>query len=44
MTIALVRDDLLTGVPDGLPTMLDYRTFVEHGSTYNTLRCSRSTS
>ena len=25
VTIALVRDDLLTGVPDGLPTMLDYR-------------------
>jgi len=27
---------LLERVPDGLPTMLDYRTFVEHDSLYNT--------
>jgi phosphoserine aminotransferase len=36
VTIAIVRDDLLSRVPDGLPAMLDYRTFVEHGSMYNT--------
>ncbi len=36
VTIAIVREDLLARVPDGLPTMLDYRTFVEHGSMYNT--------
>ena len=36
VTIAIVRDDLLSSVPDGLPSMLDYRTFVEHGSMYNT--------
>jgi phosphoserine aminotransferase len=36
VTIAIVRGDLLDRVPDGLPTMLDYRTFVEHGSLYNT--------
>jgi phosphoserine aminotransferase len=36
VTIAVVRDDLLASIPDGLPTMLDYRTFTEHGSMYNT--------
>ena len=36
VTIAIVRDDVLEQVPDGLPTMLDYRTFAEHGSMYNT--------
>ncbi len=36
VAIAIVREDLLERVPDGLPTMLDYRTFVEHGSLYNT--------
>lgn len=36
VTIVIVRDDLLTDVPDGLPTMLDYRTFTEHGSLLNT--------
>ena len=36
VTIAIVRDDVLAQVPDGLPTMLDYRTFAEHGSMYNT--------
>ncbi|HTG48341.1 MAG TPA: 3-phosphoserine/phosphohydroxythreonine transaminase [Actinomycetota bacterium] len=35
-TIAVIRDDLLAGVPDGLPSVLDYRTYVEHGSLYNT--------
>lgn len=36
VTVAIVRDDLLTRIPQGLPTMLDYRTYVEHGSLYNT--------
>jgi len=36
VTVVIVRDDLLERIPDGLPTMLDYRTYVEHGSLYNT--------
>ena len=36
VTVAIVRDDVLARVPDGLPTMLDYRTFTDHGSLYNT--------
>ena len=36
VTVAIVRDDVLASVPDGLPTMLDYRTYAEHGSLYNT--------
>ena len=36
VTVAIVRDDVLARVPDGLPTMLDYRTYVAHGSLYNT--------
>jgi phosphoserine aminotransferase len=36
VTVAIVRDDVLSRVPDGLPTMLDYRTYAEHGSLYNT--------
>ncbi len=36
VTIAIVRDDVLERIPDGLPTMLDYRTYAEHGSRYNT--------
>jgi phosphoserine aminotransferase len=36
LTIVIVREDLLADIPDGLPTMLDYRTFVEHRSLYNT--------
>ncbi|MEP7060666.1 MAG: 3-phosphoserine/phosphohydroxythreonine transaminase [Actinomycetota bacterium] len=36
VTVAIVREDLLERIPDGLPSMLDYRTFVEHGSLYNT--------
>jgi phosphoserine aminotransferase len=36
VTIVIVRDDVLEQIPDGLPTMLDYRTFVEHDSLYNT--------
>jgi phosphoserine aminotransferase len=36
VTVAVVRDDVLARIPDGLPTLLDYRTYAEHGSLYNT--------
>ena len=36
VTVVIVRDDVLTTVPEGLPSLLDYRTYVEHGSLYNT--------
>ena len=36
VTVAIVREDVLGRVPDGVPTMLDYRTYAEHGSLSNT--------
>jgi len=36
LTIALLREDLLERIPEGLPTMLDYRTHAENRSLYNT--------
>ena len=36
VTLVIVRDDLLTKIPDGLHTMLDYRTHVNNKSLYNT--------
>jgi phosphoserine aminotransferase len=36
VTVAIVRRDLLSRIPDGLPTMLDYRTYVDSGSLHNT--------
>jgi phosphoserine aminotransferase len=36
VTIAIVRDDMLSRIPDGLPSVLDYRSYVEHRSMYNT--------
>jgi phosphoserine aminotransferase len=36
VTVVIVREDVLQGIPPGLPTMLDYRTSAEHGSLYNT--------
>jgi len=36
VTVVIVRDDLLERAPVELPAMLDYRTFVEHDSRYNT--------
>ncbi|MFB3737487.1 MAG: 3-phosphoserine/phosphohydroxythreonine transaminase [Candidatus Velamenicoccus archaeovorus] len=36
LTIVLIREDVLERVPDGLPTMLDYRTYARSGSRYNT--------
>ncbi len=36
VTLVVMRDDLLKQIPDGLHTMLDYRTHVENKSLYNT--------
>jgi phosphoserine aminotransferase len=36
VTVVIVRDDVLARVPVGLPAMMDYRTYVEHRSLYNT--------
>lgn len=36
VTLVILRDDLLPRIPDGLHTMLDYRTHVENKSLYNT--------
>src|SRR6266850_7171471 len=36
VTLVIIRDDLLQRIPDGLHTMLDYRTHVENKSLYNT--------
>jgi phosphoserine aminotransferase len=36
LTLAIVRDDVLARVTEGLPTMLYYRTYANHSSLYNT--------
>lgn len=36
LTIAILREDVLDRIPEGLPTMLDYRTYAEHHSLHNT--------
>jgi len=36
VTLVIIRDDLLSRIPDGLHTMLDYRTHAENKSLYNT--------
>jgi phosphoserine aminotransferase len=36
VTLVIVRDDLLKRIPEGMHTMLDYRTHVENKSLYNT--------
>jgi phosphoserine aminotransferase len=36
VTLVILRNDLLKRIPDGLHTMLDYRTHVENKSLYNT--------
>ncbi len=38
-TIVIIRDDLLERIPDGLPSMLDYRNLAKNGSMYNTPPC-----
>lgn len=39
VTLVIVRKDLLERAPDTLPTMLNYRTFAEKDSLYNTPPC-----
>jgi phosphoserine aminotransferase len=34
--VVIIRDDLLASVPDGLPTMLDYKLQAKNDSLYNT--------
>ena len=36
VTVVIIRGDLLERVPDDLPSMLDYRIYVENDSLYNT--------
>lgn len=36
LTVGILSESMLDRVPEGLPTMLDYRTYVENGSMYNT--------
>ncbi len=36
VTLVIIRDDLRKRIPDGLPTMLDYRTHLDNKSLYNT--------
>jgi len=36
VAVAIVRDDVLAAAPEGLHTMLDYRTYAATGSLYNT--------
>ncbi|MBB6281717.1 MULTISPECIES: 3-phosphoserine/phosphohydroxythreonine transaminase [Geobacillus] len=36
VTVVILRGDLLERIPDGLPTMLDYRTHQKSNSLYNT--------
>lgn len=36
VTLVIVKDELLEKIPQGLPTLLDYRTHAEKGSMYNT--------
>ncbi|MFC1531839.1 3-phosphoserine/phosphohydroxythreonine transaminase [Thermodesulfobacteriota bacterium] len=37
--MVIVRDDMLKRVPNGIPTMLKYSTFVEKNSMFNTPSC-----
>ena len=37
--MVIIRDDMLKLIPDGLPTMLDYRTHVSKNSMFNTPPC-----
>lgn len=39
VTLVIIRDDILERVPQSLPTMLKYTTFVEHNSMFNTPPC-----
>jgi phosphoserine aminotransferase len=37
--MVIVRKDMLDGIPDKLPTMLNYKTFTDNNSMYNTPPC-----
>ncbi|RJP84190.1 MAG: 3-phosphoserine/phosphohydroxythreonine transaminase [Desulfobacteraceae bacterium] len=37
--MVIVRDDMLKTIPDNLPSMLNYKTFTESNSMYNTPPC-----
>ncbi len=39
VTLVIVREDLVKGVVDDVPTLLDYKIHVEAGSMYNTPPC-----
>ncbi|HEV2704730.1 MAG TPA: 3-phosphoserine/phosphohydroxythreonine transaminase [Pyrinomonadaceae bacterium] len=36
VTVCIIRDDLLARIPEGMHTMLDYRTHAQNDSLYNT--------
>ncbi len=36
VTVVIIRDDMISRVPEGLPPMMDYRLFAEHHSMPNT--------
>ena len=36
VTVVIIRDDLMERIPDGLPIMLDYRTYAKTASSHNT--------
>ena len=39
VTVVIIREDLITRVPENTPTMLKYKTHVEKDSLYNTSPC-----
>jgi len=39
VVVAIIRDDMLTRVPEKLPVMLDYKLMADNGSLYNTPPC-----
>lgn len=39
VTLVIIRDDMLDRVPDGLPSMISYKTHVDKNSSYNTPPC-----
>ena len=39
VAVVILREDMLERVPDGLPSVLDYKVFAENDSLYNTPPC-----
>lgn len=35
-TVVIIRDDMVARIPEGLPSMVDYRTHIKNNSLYNT--------